>query len=427
METAKETVWAGDRAFEGFTVKTNRSVILLIRARRGFLGCGYFSREAADRVGDCCAIVRGVSTYQDMLDARIADASTKAQELGVRVGMTGKESLMLMEVDKMKLLHDKDADIGILEGKKVAVIGYGAQGRAQSLCMKDSGVDVIVGVRKGGASWEKAKKEGLSVASIADASEQADIIHILLPDEVQEGVYNKDIKPHIVGGKTLSWSHGFNLCFKRIVPPKDVDLIMFAPKAPGTEERKRFVEGFGVPGLVAVRQDVSGKARDVALALAKACGLTRAGVLECTFEQETYEDLFGEQAVLCGGTAELIKAGFETLTEAGYPPEMAYFECLHELKLIVDLIYEGGLAHMWDVVSNTAEYGGRTRGRKIITDETRRAMKDMLRDVESGKFAEEWMDEYRKGLPVLKKLREEEASHPIEKVGKEIRGLFEKR
>jgi ketol-acid reductoisomerase len=263
--------------------------------------------------------------------------------------------------------------------------------------------------------------------SISDAAKKGDIIHILLPDEVQGQVYKDEIQKYVTKGKTLSWSHGFNIGFKAIAPPRDVNVIMVAPKSPGTEERKRYLEGFGVPGLVAVHQNATGDARAIALAMAKACGFTRAGVIECTFEQEVYEDLFGEQAVLCGGLSELIKAGFETLVEAGYPPEMAYFECLHEMKLIVDLVYEGGLVHMWDVVSNTAEYGGLTRGKKIITPEVKNNMKQMLKDVESGKFAKEWLDEYKKGLPNLKRLREEEANHPIEKVGKEIRELFKKK
>ncbi len=325
-----------------------------------------------------------------------------------------------------KLYGENDADVSVLEGKKVAVIGYGAQGRAQALCMNDSGVNVVVGVRETGSSWDKVKEDGLDVLSIGDAAKEADIVHILIPDEVQQEVYEADIKQHITKGKVLSWSHGFNVIFKKIVPPEGVDVIMVAPKSPGTEERKQYKAGFGVPGLVAVYKDESGSAKEIVLAMAKSMGFTRAGVLECTFAQEAYEDLFGEQAVLCGGVAELIKAGFETLTNAGYPPEMAYFECLHEMKLIVDLIYEGGLSRMYDVVSNTAEYGGRTIGPKIITQETRETMKNVLADVESGAFAEKWMDEYKNGLPNLKQMREDEAKHPIEVVGKEIRALFKK-
>jgi ketol-acid reductoisomerase len=327
----------------------------------------------------------------------------------------------------VNIITDDKVKMDILKGKKVAVIGYGAQGRAQSLCMHDSGVDVVVGVREDGASWNKVKEDGLEVASISEAAEKADIIHILIPDEVQKSVYEEHIEKHIKPGKTLSWSHGFNIIFKKITPPEGVDVIMVAPKSPGTEERKRYLEGFGVPGLFSLHVDATGKAKETALAMAKSMGFTRAGVLECTFAQETYEDLFGEQAVLCGGCAELIKAGFETLTNAGYPPEMAYFECLHELKLIVDLIYEGGLTMMWDVVSNTAEYGGRTVGPKIITSETRKTMKEVLDKIESGKFAEEWMAEHEAGLPNLKRMREEEAKHPIEVIGKEIRALFDKK
>ena len=326
----------------------------------------------------------------------------------------------------VKILRDEDADLSVLEGKTIAVIGYGAQGRAQALCLKDSGVNVIVGLREG-KSMDKAKEDDIEVMPVSQACSRADIIHILIPDEVQGDVYAKEINPYVKKGKTLSWSHGFNIVFKRIIPPSDVDVIMVAPKSPGTEERKVFLEGFGVPALISVKQNYSGSAREIALAMAKACGFTRAGCIECTFEQETYEDLFGEQAVLCGGLSELIKAGFETLVEAGYPPELAYFECLHEMKLIVDLVYQGGLSYMWHVVSNTAEYGGRTRGDKIITPQVRENMKQLLKDVESGKFAKEWIEDYKKGLPTLKRLRAEEQSHPIEKVGKEIRALFEMR
>jgi ketol-acid reductoisomerase len=327
----------------------------------------------------------------------------------------------------MKVYRDKDADLNVLKGKTVAVIGYGAQGRAQALCMHDSGINVIVGVRKDGESWKEAQKDGLKVAPIREAAKSADIVHILIPDEVQGEVYTKEIAPEMKKGKALSFSHGFNISFKKIIPSKDIDVFMVAPKSPGTEERKRYLEGFGVPGLLAVYQNPSKNASKLGLAMAKACGFTRAGVIECTFEQEAYEDLFGEQAVLCGGTAELIKAGFETLTARGYTPEMAYFECLHEMKLIVDLIYQGGLTEMWDVVSNTAEYGGRTRGPRIITKETRKEMSKILDEIETGKFAEEWIGEYKKGCPNLNKMRVEEAKHPIEVVGKDIRAMFKKK
>lgn len=325
----------------------------------------------------------------------------------------------------MKVLTIKDASQDILKNVPIAVIGYGAQGRAQALCFKDSGLDVTVGLREGGPTWKQAKQDGVKVTSISEAAKNAQIIHILIPDEVHKEVYEKEIRPHIKPGKTLSFSHGFSIVFERIVPPEGVDVILMAPKSPGTEERKQFLAGFGVPGLIAVHKDASGKARDKALALAHAMGLTRAGVLECSFKEEAMEDLFGEQAVLCGGAAELVKAGFETLTEAGYPPEMAYFECLHELKLIVDLMYEGGLTRMWDVVSNTAEYGGRVVGPQIITSETRERMRKVLKEVQDGTFAKQWMAEYEAGLPNLKRMREEEARHPIEVVGKEVRALFQ--
>jgi len=327
----------------------------------------------------------------------------------------------------MKIVTAKDVTLDLLKDTPIAVIGYGAQGRAQALCLRDSGLQVIVGVREGGPSWTRAREDGFSPVPIAAAAQKAEIIHILLPDEWHKALYDSDIAPHVSPGKTLSFSHGFSIVHRRIVPPKGVDVILVAPKSPGTEERKAFVAGFGVPGLVAVAQDASGKARDKALVLAHGLGLTRAGVLECTFADETIEDLFGEQAVLCGGTAELIKAGFETLVEAGYPPEMAYFECLHELKLIVDLIYEGGLGHMWHVVSNTAEYGGRTLGTKIITADTKKAMKGLLDNIQNGQFARDWVEEFERGMPNLEKLRREEAEHPIERVGKKVRALFVKK
>ncbi len=327
----------------------------------------------------------------------------------------------------MKVLTTKDANLDAVKDLPIAVIGYGAQGRAQALCFKDSGLNITVGVRENGPSWKQAQTDGLKVATVADAAKNAELVHVLIPDECHKEVYDKDIAPFMKPGKTLSFSHGFSIVYGRIVPPDGVDVILMAPKSPGTEERKAFVEGFGVPGLIAIEKDHSGKARARALGLAHAMGLTRAGVLECTFKQEAYEDLFGEQAVLCGGTAELIKAGFETLVEAGYPPEMAYFECLHELKLIVDLIYEGGLTRMWDVVSNTAEYGGRTVGPKIVTKETRAEMKKVLARVHDGSFAKDWMSEYEQGLPNLKRMREEEAKHPIEVVGKEVRALFQRK
>ncbi|MCK4982999.1 MAG: ketol-acid reductoisomerase [Victivallaceae bacterium] len=326
----------------------------------------------------------------------------------------------------MNLIHDKDADISVLNGKTVAVIGYGSQGSAQALCMRDSGVNVIIGSIKD-ASYDKAVEEGFEVMDIASAAAKADIIHILLPDEFHAPVYKKEIEPSMVAGKTFSCSHGFNIIYKEIVPSADINVIMVAPKSPATEERKAFLEGFGVPGLVAVHQDAGGDARDIALAMAKAMGFTRAGVLECTFEQETYEDLFGEQNVLCGGLVDLMKYGFEVLTEAGYPPEMAYFECVHEVKLIVDLIFEGGIQKMNAVISNTAEWGEYVNGPRIITPDVKKRMEESLADIESGKFAKEWMAEARNGAPTLLKKREALGAHPVEIVGAQIRSLFEKK
>ncbi len=329
-------------------------------------------------------------------------------------------------MENMQILHDEDADFGVLNGKTIAVIGYGAQGRAQALCMRDSGLNVIIGIRPG-KSQQAAEEDGFETLPVAKAAERADIIHILLPDEMHGPVYEGEIKPAVKAGKTLSFSHGFSIVFGEINAPKDVDVIMVAPKSPGTEERKRFVEGFGVPGLVSVRQDASGKAREVALAIAQSEGLTRAGVLECTFEQETYEDLFGEQNVLCGGIVDLMKYGFETLIEAGYPPEMAYFECIHEAKLIVDLIYEGGIQKMNAVISNTAEWGEYDNGPWIIDPSVKVRMKESLRRIESGEFAHKWIAEARNGAPVLKAKREALGKHPAEIVGARIRSLFQKK
>jgi ketol-acid reductoisomerase len=324
------------------------------------------------------------------------------------------------------ILHDKDADLKNLNGMTVAVIGYGSQGSAQAQCMRDSGINVIIGSIKD-ASFDKAAKDNFKVMPISEAAEKADIIHILLPDEFHGPVYEKDIKQHMKKGKVLCCSHGFNIIFKQIVPPADVDVIMVAPKSPATEERKAYLAGFGVPGLIAVRQNPSGKAKDIALAMAKSMGFTKAGCLECTFEQETYEDLFGEQAVLCGGTVQLVKYGFEVLTEAGYPPEMAYFECLHELKLIVDLIYEGGIQKMNEVISNTAEWGEYSVGPKIVGPEVKEKMKQALKEVEDGTFAKKWLEESKNGAPNLLKTRQDLGKHPIEIVGKQIRALFEKK
>lgn len=327
----------------------------------------------------------------------------------------------------VKVFHDNDVDDSILNGKIIAVIGYGNQGSAQAQMMRDSGVNVIIGLREGGESRKRAESDGFRVFSISDAAQKADIIHILLPDEHHGQVYTEFIEKHMKKGKTLSCSHGFNIVYKQIVPPADVDVIMVAPKAPASEERKAYLAGFGVPGLFAIKQNPSGKAKDIALAMAKTMRFTRAGVLECTFEQETYEDLFGEQTVLCGGTVELVKAGFEVLVEAGYPPEMAYFECLHELKLIVDLMYEGGIQKMNSVISNTAEWGEYTTGPKIIDAATKQRMKEALKNIENGKFAKEWIAEARNGCPNLLKKREELGKHQIEITGREIRSMFEKK
>lgn len=324
----------------------------------------------------------------------------------------------------VKILHDSDADLSVLKGKTVAVIGYGNQGSAQALCMRDSGIHVIIGSIKD-KSYDKAIADGFEVVSISEAAQKADVIHMLLPDEFHGPVYKNDIQKHMKKGKVLSCSHGFNIVYKQIVPPADVDVIMVAPKSPASEERKAFLAGFGVPGLIAIKQNVSGNATKIALSMAKACGLTRAGVLECTFEQETYEDLFGEQNVLCGGTVDLMIAGFEVLVEAGYPPEMAYFECVHELKLIVDLIYEGGIQKMNSVISNTAEWGEYTNGPTIITPDVKERMKASLKKIENGEFARKWIEESKNGAPVLLAKRKALGDHLLEITGKKIRDMFE--
>lgn len=324
------------------------------------------------------------------------------------------------------ILHEKDADLSLLQGKTVAVIGYGSQGKAQALCLRDSGIKVIVGSMHD-TKDHRARAEGLEVYHVAEATKRADIIHMLLPDEHHGWVFDQHIKPNLTEGKAVSCSHGFNVVFNLVVPPANVDLFMVAPKAPGTEERKAFLQGFGVPGLIAVRQDYTGKAWDLALALAKGLGLTRAGVLKCTFEQETYEDLFGEQTVLCGGTVDLIKYGFEVLIEAGYPPEMAYFEVAHELKLIVDLIYEGGIQKMNSIISNTAEWGEYSTGPRIITPEVKVRMKQALKEVEDGTFAKNWIAEFKQNCPNLLAKRAALADHPVEVTGRQIRALFERK
>ena len=323
-----------------------------------------------------------------------------------------------------KVYYDRDADLNLLKGKKVAIIGYGIQGRGQGLNLRDSGIDVIVSQRPGGKNYDLAVEDGFVPVEARQATEQADIIQILTQDHLQAEIYQKDIEPQLGKGKSLLFSHGFNIHFGYIKPPKAVDVFMVAPKGPGALVRSQFVEGGGVPCLVAVAQNVSGRALQVALAYAKAIGGTRAGVIETNFREETETDLFGEQSVLCGGLSELIRAGFETLVEAGYAPEMAYFECLHEVKLITDAVFAGGISGMHRRVSDTAEYGDYTRGKRIVTKETRKEMKKILSEVQSGAFAKEWMEENKKGRPNFNKLREGCDQHPIEKVGAELRRMM---
>jgi ketol-acid reductoisomerase len=320
--------------------------------------------------------------------------------------------------------YEKDADRSLILGRKVAVIGYGSQGHAHALNLKDSGVDVRVGLREGSSSAAKAEAAGLVVRSVADASAEADVIMILLPDTEQKKVYEADIQANMTPGKALAFAHGFNVRFGRIAPPEGVDVIMIAPKGPGHLVRRTYTEGGGVPALIAVEQDASGKARDLALSYADAIGGTRAGVIETTFPEETETDLFGEQVVLCGGLTSLVQAGFETLVDAGYQPEMAYFECLHEVKLIVDLMYEEGIAGMRYSISDTAEYGDLTRGPRIVTDETRAEMKRILDEIVSGKFADEWVAESESGRANYKRLQEAGKQHPIEKTGAELRSMM---
>ncbi|WP_420630334.1 ketol-acid reductoisomerase [Candidatus Leptofilum sp.] len=322
------------------------------------------------------------------------------------------------------IYYDKDADLALLEGKKIAVLGYGSQGHAHSLNLQDSGADVRVGLYPGSKSWAKAEADGLTVKETGEACAEADVIMVLVPDTKQAAVYKESIAPNLSAGKTLMFGHGFNIRFGQIVPPKDVDVSMVAPKSPGHRVREVYVEGVGTPALLAVEQDASGQAKANALAYARALGCTRAGVLETTFAEETETDLFGEQAVLCGGVAALVEAGFNTLVEAGYQPEIAYFECLHELKLIVDLFYQGGLSYMRYSVSDTAEHGDYTGGPKIITDETRQAMKQMLQDIRSGSYAEEWIDENVNGRPWFNQRRQEARTSKIEQVGKELRQMM---
>ena len=323
-----------------------------------------------------------------------------------------------------QMYYDADANLDLLNGKTVAIIGYGSQGHAHALNLKDSGVDVIVGLYPGSKSIAKAESAGLKVHNVADAAAAADMIMILLPDEVQRTIYENEIKPNLSEGNILAFAHGFNIHFGQIVPPENVDVVMIAPKGPGHLVRRTYSLGQGVPALFAVYQDASGQARDRAMAYAKGIGGTRAGILQTSFREETETDLFGEQAVLCGGLSALIQKGFETLIEAGYQPELAYFECLHEVKLIVDLVVEGGLAKMRDSISNTAEYGDYTRGHRIVDDRTKAEMKKILSEIQSGQFAREFVLENQSGKAGFTAMRRREAEHPIEEVGKDVRAHF---
>ena len=324
----------------------------------------------------------------------------------------------------MKAYYEKDANINVLKDKIVAIIGYGSQGHAHAQNLRDSGINVIVGQRPGSKNYELAREHGFDPVSVADATAKADVIMVLLPDEAQGAVFENEIKPNLADGNALLFAHGFNIHFGQIQPPANVDVILVAPKGPGHLVRRTFVEGGGVPCLVAIERDASGNAMQLALAYAKGIGGTRSGVIETTFREETETDLFGEQVVLCGGVSALIKAGFETLVEAGYQPEMAYFECMHEMKLIVDLMYEGGLSYMRYSISNTAEYGDYVTGPRIVTDEVRKEMKAILQDVQSGKFARDFILESRAKYPMFLTTRKNESEHPIEHVGKELRSMM---
>lgn len=323
-----------------------------------------------------------------------------------------------------KIYYDDDANLDVIKDKKIAVIGFGSQGHAHALNLKDSGLDVVVGLREGSKSWSEVESKGLTCLTIEEAAEASDIVMMLIPDTHQKKVYEEKIKSGLKEGNALFFAHGFNIHFKQIVPEPYVDVVMVAPKGPGHLVRRMFEKGIGVPALLAVYQDATGKAKEIGLAYAKALGSTKAGLIETTFKEETETDLFGEQCVLCGGTTELIKAGFDTLVEAGYQPEIAYFECLHELKLIVDLIYESGISGMRYSISDTAEYGDMTRGKRIITQETRAEMRRILEEITSGKFAREWIAENEAGCPNFNRMREEEKKHLIEEVGKKLRAMM---
>jgi ketol-acid reductoisomerase len=323
-----------------------------------------------------------------------------------------------------KIYYDQDADLGLLKSKKIAVIGYGSQGHAHALNLKDSGQDVVVGLYKGSKSWTRAEKDGLRVATVPEATKASEVVMILLPDQSQRQVFEAEIKQGLGKGKMLMFAHGFNIHFNQVVPPPDVDVTMIAPKAPGHIMRDLFTQGPGVPALVAVYQDVTGKARDMALAYGKGVGCTRAGVIETTFKEETETDLFGEQTTLCGGISHLIKAAFETLVEAGYQPEVAYFECMHEMKLIVDLFYQGGLAYMRHSVSDTAEYGDYSRGPRVVSEATKLEMKKILAEIQSGQFAREWVLENQANRAGFLAMRRRDADHQIEEVGKRLRSMM---
>jgi len=323
-----------------------------------------------------------------------------------------------------KIYYEEDADLSILKGKKIGIIGYGAQGHAQAQNLRDSGLEVIVAELKGTTNYENAVKDGFSPLSAKEVSKEADYIQLLVPDQFQPQVYKSEIEINLKSGKVLGFSHGFNIHFGQIIPPKDIDVIMVAPKGPGRLVRQIFQEGGGVPNLIAVHQDASGQAKQISLAYSKGIGGTRAGVIETTFAEETETDLFGEQVVLCGGTSELIRASFDTLVEAGYQPEIAYFECCHELKLIVDLIYERGITGMRQAISDTAKYGDVTRGRMIITDDTRKKMKEILKYIQDGHFAKEWVLENQANRPVFNALLKKDSQHLIEKIGAQLRTLM---
>ncbi|MGB0731142.1 MAG: ketol-acid reductoisomerase [Miltoncostaeaceae bacterium] len=327
--------------------------------------------------------------------------------------------------DELTMIYDADADLGLLDGKTVAIIGYGSQGHAHALNLKDSGADVVVGLRPDSQSAARAAADGLEVLTPLEATRRADMVMILVPDEIMGDVYAADVAQGLEPGNMLLFAHGFAIHFKQITPPEGVDVAMVAPKGPGHLVRRQYTEGKGVPGLMAVEVDATGTADALARAYAKGIGCTRAGVIPTTFRDECESDLFGEQVVLCGGLTELVRAGFDTLTEAGYPPELAYFECLHEVKLIVDLMYEKGIAGMRYSISNTAEYGDLTRGKRIITDDTRAEMRKILSEIQSGEFAEEWIAEYKAGLPNFNATAEAQAKHPIEVTGKKLRGMMD--